>query len=117
MDVDEILTQIGGFGYFQKRQTLILGTVMFVLTFQPLVMVFIGAEPSWKCTDGVAAGSCVLNGTLSSGDNNYNDRCKMNRTDWQYTDEFTSIVTEVRIHVLSKEPVVFMNSFTCNGLV
>lgn len=95
MDVDEILTQIGGFGYFQKRQALILGTVIFVLTFQPLVVVFIGADPSWKCKDDT--GSCELNGTFSLGDENYNDRCKMNRTDWRYTDEFTSIVTEVCI--------------------
>jgi len=95
MDVDEILTQIGGFGYFQKRQSLILGTVIFILTFQPLILVFIGAEPRWKCSQNSSA--CLVNGTLDSRNELYSHRCQLNRTDWQYVDDFTSIVTEVKL--------------------
>lgn len=93
MDVDKILTQIGGFGYFQKRQTFILGTVIFILTFQPLILVFIGAEPPWQCSQN--SSTCMLNGTIDSTNKRYEDRCKLNRTDWQYVDNFTSIVSEV----------------------
>ncbi|KXJ27984.1 solute carrier family 22 member 15 [Exaiptasia diaphana] len=91
MDVDEILTQIGGYGYFQKRQTLILGLVIFVLTFQPLIMVFIGAEVPWRCTSN---STCRHNGTIEPTNSHYEDRCKLNRTDWQYVDKFTSITSE-----------------------
>lgn len=92
MDVDKILTQIGGYGYFQKRLTLILGTVIFILTFQPLIMVFIGAEVPWKCKPN---STCTVNGTIESTNSHYQDRCKLNRTDWQYVDELTSITSEV----------------------
>ena len=45
MDTDEILEEIGSFGYFQKRNTSLLGLIIFVLTFQTVSMVFIGGEP------------------------------------------------------------------------
>ena len=92
MDTDEILEEIGSFGYFQKRNTLLLGLIIFVLTFQTVSMVFIGGEPTWRCTPNSTV--CTRNGTFSADDNFYKERCNMSSEDWEFTTEFTSIVTE-----------------------
>ena len=93
MDTDEILEEIGSFGLFQKRNSLFLGLIIFVLTFQTVSMVFIGAEPTWRCTANSSV--CTRNGTISSDNDYYKARCNMSPDDWEFTTEFTSIVTEV----------------------
>ena len=93
MDTDEILNEIGSFGLFQKRNVLLLGLIIFVLTFQTVSMVFIGAEPTWRCTANSSV--CTQNGTISSDSNYYEARCNMSSNDWEFISEFTSIVTEV----------------------
>ena len=93
MDTDEILIEIGSFGFFQKRNTLLLGLIIFVLTFQTVSMVFIGGEPTWRCTPNSTV--CTRNGTFSADDDFYKERCNMSSEDWEFTTEFTSIVTEV----------------------
>ncbi|EDO45833.1 predicted protein, partial [Nematostella vectensis] len=92
MDIDKILSSIGGFGFFQKRNSFILGLVIFIATFQTVLIVFVGMEPPWKCAQDST--TCTLNGTFSSGDENYDSRCSMNRSDWEFTSGFTSIVSE-----------------------
>ena len=94
MDTDEILEEIGSFGFFQKRNSLLLGLIIFVLTFQTVSMVFIGGEPTWRCAQNSSV--CTRNGTISPDDKYYNARCNMSTNDWEFTTEFTSIVTEVR---------------------
>lgn len=93
MDTDEILEEIGSFGFFQKRNSLLLGLIIFVLTFQTVSMVFIGGEPTWRCK--VNSSVCTRNGTISFDDNYYKARCNMSSDEWEFTTEFTSIVTEV----------------------
>ena len=93
MDTDEILEEIGSFGLFQRRNSLLLGLIIFVLTFQTVSMVFIGAEPTWRCTANSSV--CTRNGTISSDNDYYKARCNMTSDDWEFTTEFTSIVTEV----------------------
>lgn len=94
MDTDEILEEIGSFGFFQKRNSLLLGLIIFVLTFQTVSMVFIGGEPTWRCAQNSSV--CTRNDTISPEDKYYNARCNMSTNDWEFTTEFTSIVTEVR---------------------
>ena len=93
MDTDEILEDIGSFGFFQKRNSLFLGIIIFVLTFQTVSMVFIGAEPTWRCAAN--SSTCTRNGTITADDDFYKARCNMSAEDWEFTTEFTSIVTEV----------------------
>ena len=93
MDTDEILEEIGSFGFFQKRNSLFLGLVIFVLTFQTVSMVFIGGEPTWRCAENSSV--CRRNGTISFNDDYFNARCNLSSNDWEFTTEFTSIVTEV----------------------
>lgn len=95
MDTDEILEDIGSYGLFQKRNSLLLGLVIFVLTFQTVSMVFIGAEPTWRCKANSL--TCTRNGTISPDDDFYKARCNMSYEDWEFTTEFTSIVTEVHV--------------------
>jgi len=95
MDTDEILEEIGSFGFFQKRNSLLLGLVIFVLTFQTVSMVFIGGEPTWRCA--VNSSVCRRNGTISFNDDYFNARCNMSSNDWDFTTEFTSIVTEWKL--------------------
>ena len=94
MDTDEILEEIGSFGFFQKRNSLLLGLIIFVLTFQTVSMVFIGGEPTWRCA--LNSSVCTRNGTIGFDDNYHEARCNMSSDDWEFTTEFTSIVTEVR---------------------
>ena len=98
MDADEILEEIGGFGFFQKRNAVFLGLIIFVLTFQTVSMVFIGGEPTWRCTANSSV--CMQNATISPDDDYYKARCNMSSDDWEFTTEFTSIVTEVRVFCL-----------------
>ena len=95
MDADEILEEIGSFGFFQKRNAVFLGLIIFVLTFQTVSMVFIGGEPTWRCTANSSV--CTQNATISPDDDYYKARCNMSSEDWEFTTEFTSIVTEVRM--------------------
>lgn len=92
MDADEILEEIGSFGFFQKRNAVFLGLIIFVLTFQTVSMVFIGGEPTWRCTANSSV--CMQNATISPDDDYYKARCNMSSEDWEFTTEFTSIVTE-----------------------
>nr|XP_058965014.1 solute carrier family 22 member 15-like isoform X1 [Pocillopora verrucosa] len=92
MDTDEILEEIGSYGLFQKRNSLLLGLIIFVLTFQTVSMVFIGGEPRWRCKGNSSI--CTRNETFSSYDGFYKARCNMSSDDWEFTTEFTSIITE-----------------------
>lgn len=92
MDTDEILEEIGSYGLFQKRNSLILGLIIFVLTFQTVSMVFIGGEPRWRCKANSPI--CTQNETFSPYDDFYEARCNMSTDDWEFTTEFTSIITE-----------------------
>lgn len=100
MDTDEILEEIGSYGLFQKRNSLLLGLIIFVLTFQTVSMVFIGGEPRWRCKGNSSI--CTRNETFSSYDGFYKARCNMSSDDWEFTTEFTSIITEVGLLFFSK---------------
>ena len=59
-----------------------------------MLMVFIASEPGWKCKN---SSTCPFNKTISLGDKNYSYRCDISRDDWEFTDDFTSVVTEVQL--------------------
>ena len=63
-----------------------------------MVMTFSTAEPPWRCADNSTA--CSLNGTYKVGDQDYEYRCQLDRSDWEFVvdGDFDSIVTEVRIN-------------------
>ena len=94
--VDEMLEDVGQLGRFQISRLAMFCLIVFAPTFQLLNMVFIGAEAPWKC----AANStrCTLNGTFVAGDEDYDFRCNLNKSDWEYASyegPSTSIISEV----------------------
>lgn len=93
LTADEILEEVGSFGWFQKR-LLILFNVLSSLLFGWAVMVtgIITAEPPWKCVQNST--SCAFDGEFSPGDDNYDHRCNISRRDWKFVDDFTTVVTE-----------------------
>lgn len=95
LSADEVLEEVGSFGWFQIR-LLILFNVLTGLLFGWAVMVtgIITAEPSWKCAHNSSV--CVFDKAISLGDDNYNHRCNISRSEWNFVDDFTTVVTEVR---------------------
>ena len=94
--VDEILEQIGQLGRFQVSRLAMFCLVMFPPTFHLLNMFFLAAEPPWQCAQNST--ECKLNGTFAVGDDNYDFRCNISRSEWEYADyegPKDSIITEV----------------------
>ena len=94
LTVDQVLERVGSFGLYQIRLLCVLSFLIWVPNgFQVMLLTFIGAEPGWKCVTNST--KCNRIGTFSVGDDIYQQRYSMNRSDWTFTNEFTSIVTEV----------------------
>lgn len=93
LTADEVLEEIGSFGWFQIR-LLVLFNLLSALLFGWAVMVtgIITAEPPWKCASNSSV--CTFDEAMGPGDDKYNDRCNMSRSDWDFVDEMTSVVTE-----------------------
>lgn len=93
--VDEALEKLGGFGLFQWLIYLGASVAEMAVTYQIFLLTFITAEPKWACTNGSFI--CNFSDPIGLGDDDYKARCSMPRTEWKFTDDFTSIVTEVCI--------------------
>ena len=94
LSADDVLQEIGSFGWFQIR-LLILFNLLSALLFGWAVMVtgIITAEPPWKCAHNSSV--CTFDDSFSPGDDNYDYRCNISRSEWEFVDELTSVVTEV----------------------
>ena len=95
LTADEVLEEVGSFGWFQKR-LLILFNLLAGLLFGWAVMVtnIITAEPPWKCKQNSSV--CAFDKAFSPGDKDYDHRCNISRSEWYFVDDMTTIVTEVR---------------------
>ena len=49
-DVDDVLTEVGQFGRYQKRLYIYFNIQHIILALVALSIVFVGAEPPWKCS-------------------------------------------------------------------
>ncbi|XP_020896859.1 solute carrier family 22 member 1 [Exaiptasia diaphana] len=94
VSTEKVLETVGGFGWYQLRLCFMLGYTTLFVSMVLMVMTFSTAEPPWKCT--LNSTSCTLNGTFKLGDENFDLRCKLQRSDWEFAVEgdFDSIVTE-----------------------
>ena len=95
LDVDTVLQHIGQFGPYQIRILVLFLFMIFPITYQTLIMVFIAFEPPWMCTEGSASclGANFTNGssaevysTATKPKSLYERRCSLNRTDWKFAD-------------------------------
>ena len=84
MEVDTVIERIGGFGRGQKKIVYLANLAHLLASFHALSYTFITDDPGWTCPpfkhpERVCA--LVKNGTCTP----------------QYSDDFTSIVTEVGV--------------------
>jgi len=92
LSIDEVLEKIGSFGRYQIALNIYFNIAYGLWwAFPVMVMVFIASEPGWKCKNNI---TCPFTGTISLGDDNYKHRCDIPRKDWEFADDFTSVVTE-----------------------
>ncbi|KAJ7383545.1 hypothetical protein OS493_027208 [Desmophyllum pertusum] len=92
LTTDDVLEKIGSFGRYQIMLNIFFNLAYgFWWAFPVMVMVFIASEPGWKCKNN---STCPLTETISLGHDNYKFRCNIPREDWEFVDDFTSVVTE-----------------------
>ena len=98
ISVDVALAKLGGFGLFQWMIFAGTSVVVMAVAFQIFLLAFIAAELNWVCRNE----SMICNFTEPIGlhDKHYKDRCDMPRSEWTYSDDFTSIVTEVLTYII-----------------
>lgn len=93
LSIDEVLEKIGSLGLFQIRIILALSYMeWFNSGWQTMVVVFTVAEPPWHCVAN--SSNCTLTGSFKPGQENYGYRCNIPREQWEFDDDFTSVVTE-----------------------
>lgn len=95
LDVDKVLQHIGQFGPYQIRILVLFLFMIFPITYQTLIMVFIAFEPPWMCVEGSSScqGANFTNGssvhvfsTATKPKSLYERRCFLNRTEWKFAD-------------------------------
>ncbi|XP_020605191.1 organic cation transporter protein-like [Orbicella faveolata] len=95
LTTDEFLEKIGSFGRYQ-----IVINIFFNLCYAfwwaipVMISIFIASDPGWKCKNN---STCPFTETISLGDKRYNHRCDIPREDWEFNDDFTSVVTEFEL--------------------
>jgi len=94
--VDEVLPLIGGFGLHQAITLAIFCVLTIPSSYQALIIYFVADNPTWRCV--VNSTICKLKGEIKSSDKHYEHRCKIERIEWEYTeDQPYSIVTEFNL--------------------
>ena len=93
LTIDEILEQVGSCGFYQIRFVLLLSYIAISIIFPIAELTFLTAEPPWKCSANSTV--CNMTGLFSPGDDYYKKRCSMDRSEWEFSDPFTSPITEV----------------------
>lgn len=96
LTLDQFLQNIGSLGCYQAKLLAMLGYILvFNVAYPFLVVTFLIIEPPWKCVTNST--SCTLAGEFKPGDDNYDFRCNIPRSQWYFSGERTSVITEVCI--------------------
>ncbi|KAL9979764.1 hypothetical protein ACROYT_G017474 [Oculina patagonica] len=92
LTTDEFLEKIGSFGRYQIVLIIFFNfAYAFWWAFPVISSIFVASDPGWKCKNN---STCPFTGTMTLGGKNYSYRCDIPREDWEFSDDFTSIVTE-----------------------
>ena len=119
--VDQVLEIIGSFGRYQLR-LIILANILgwFWFAWPLLLTTFIDSEPGWRCVKNNNGSECKANGTVNPGDKNFDLRCDIPRDEWEFVDDYTSVVTQVVIITpfsFTTELILRRNFFTSKILL
>ena len=105
MTVDQVFDKIGSFGRYQLLLVIGLNLLVFLWSSWPvMIMTFLTADPGWKCVANSSV--CPFNGTITSLSKNFEHRCDIPRSEWTFTDDLTSTVTEVGVQFALKYDTV-----------
>ena len=100
LTVDQVFDKIGSFGRYQRLLLLGCNGLIFLwLGFPMLIMTFLTADPGWKCVAN--SSECLFKGSLPASDKS---RCNISRSEWTFTDDLTSVATEVRCNYFTISP-------------
>lgn len=97
LSVDGFLAKIGSMGRFQWILVCVVGVMLVPVTFQTLIMTFLGLEPPWRCVRNSSVCNFTQEFSPTGDDPNKNFRCRINESEWEFTKPYTSIVTEWRL--------------------
>eukprot|EP00794_Sanderia_malayensis_P018705 gene18705-20593_t len=94
LTIDEILPMIGGFGKFQIILEIVFCIISIPGSMAVLLPYFAQHDPGWRCA--INSTICRLDGTItSSNKNDFEKRCNMPRSEWQFTQpKDYSVVTQ-----------------------
>ncbi|KXJ29686.1 organic cation transporter protein [Exaiptasia diaphana] len=93
VSIDDAFQHVGSMGRYQIRLVaMFLFCAFCAFGFQALLITFIAAEPGWTCAENSTA--CNFTEVQKPGSDMYKKRCDMNRSDWEFTKEFNSAVTQ-----------------------
>ncbi|XP_028398822.1 organic cation transporter protein-like [Dendronephthya gigantea] len=96
VSVDEVLSEIGGYGKYQILMLQLVGFIEFgISSFNVMIITFIAGEPTWECVSNSTV--CNITGMVDTTSDDYNARCDMPRSEWKFSDTFTSTVTEFEL--------------------
>ena len=93
LTTDQVLEEIGSFGRYQIVLNIFFNfCYAFWWAIPVMGAIFIAGEPGWRCKNNA---TCPYNEPIYLGEDRYAYRCGIPREDWEFEDDFTSIVTEV----------------------
>ncbi len=100
MTMDEILVHVGEFGKYQIFLEIAFCLMIIPGSMAILLPYFAQHNPGWQCVFNSTI--CKLNGTISTQSKLYKERCKMPRSEWEFTKpKEYSVVTQVKLNVIS----------------
>lgn len=97
VSVDDVLEEIGGYGRYQILMLQLVGLIEFGLSsFHVMIITFVAGEPTWECVANSTI--CNITGVVETISDHYTARCNMPRSEWKFSNTFTSTVTEVSVY-------------------
>lgn len=122
-DIDEILTEVGQFGRYQKRLFFYFNLQHIIIALVALSIVFVGAEPPWKCSGArdVVIRSVGFNEVEHEDDALSNDkRCALyekRSCSIEVDEPHTSIVAEWDLYCSESYKVALSQSLSFVGML
>lgn len=86
-DIDELLEEASFFSLHRVVIHLASFYLFLVLLYNFVLSYFTGDDPSWKCIDNNGSDFCRqhYNEIIARGSDMFEERCRLNRSDWAYT--------------------------------
>ena len=110
VDIDGFLYMSGECGLYQVYIVTLMMIISFPLGYPPMAFYFIGYDPTWVLTKDISDNSelpVVKNTHVKIHSRDDMRRCKLNRTEWEYNFDKTTMTTDVRIKFFYVKLAIF----------